>query len=182
MALNRCHRRSKTAIFHAYGLFAGSSPKIDMQTRMVSASPFDRLRKQRRYLTFFARLGTSRYVLLTIVRERGCLLTNARFHSDLQFCRNQPLFCAPDAPVEWNHNRPHWTKMPRSKVSYLIIISGFILAVIPTLAGYLFSGTVAFAGDIVLEDGTPPNILERPLWRLILLASAMASHLTCVLY
>lgn len=62
--------------------------------------------------------------------------------------------------------------MPRSKISYLIIISGVILAAIPILAWYLFSGTVTMAGDIVLTNGTPQNILEHALGRLILISSA----------
>lgn len=63
--------------------------------------------------------------------------------------------------------------MPRSKISYLIIISGVILAAILILAWYLFSGTVTMAGDIVLTNGTPRNILEHALGRLILISSSV---------
>lgn len=68
----------------------------------------------------------------------------------------------------------HWTrKMQISKNGVLIIASGVILAAIPPAAWYLFSGTVTMSGNIVLTNGSPENILQHGLGRLILFASSM---------
>lgn|GEM_PF-6832426 len=61
-----------------------------------------------------------------------------------------------------------------------VLILGIVIAVLPLELWPHISGRVLLSGDVVLVDGTPPNIFSRALGRLIVVFSAATFLITLI--